>query len=285
MDIVHRSLSQPSLPGGSHGFLLLLVRLAALGASSGTACPRRLRHPSALTVSGWSKQVTPQTGVSFVCIADENIQMLVPPGSGTDDWAVDRSDYDEGLWLWACWEDRLGQVLVEFDAPTHHRQMRTAWALDELGQPWRDEVVELMRSQFEQLWALSTAPAGAPLEDGRTQGHAGILMALTVECQEAFPGERFWHARSPQRNDLDCLAVLGAPTLQAVSHARCADGMLPTRGIVVFAVRVLFRRLRGRPLQFSQLDEQVGSWIPATQAVDVSPQQPDRRRSDAAVSS
>lgn len=46
---------------------------------------------------------------------------------------------------------------------------------------------------------------------------------------------------------------------QALScfHASgCTDQALPTRVVVVFAVRVLFRRPRGRPVSFSQLDAQ-----------------------------
>jgi len=226
-------------------------------------------------VAGWSKQVTPDTGVTFVCIADEDIQMLVPPGSGTEDWDIDRSRHEDGLWLWACWEDQAGHVLIEFDAPTYHCQRRTSWALEELGQAWRDEVIDLMHSQLEQFWALSGARETTGLEEARTQVHAGILMALTVECQEAFSNETFWRVRMPEQTVMqgEVVTFRDAVTGPAyVGHAHRGEDVLPTRGLLFFALRMLvWRMVRRRPVRVEQLDEQLGAWIPTSRAVHVAP--------------
>lgn len=229
---------------------------------------------------GWDKRVSPESGVTFIWTADQRIEMLVPPGSGTDRWGVDRSDLKAGLWLRVCWHHQLDDVLVDHDQPDRSQQTHTVKVLDELGKRWRDEVARVLLAQFEQLWALTRAQAGFPPEDRRAHAHAAVLMALTDEARAAFPEETFWKVRLPHREDAELVAWF-----YSADGRPAADPVVSGRDLLRFVLRAWMDRLRGRPRpRYSQLGAYCESQLAAAQPTQEAGQ-PDGDREEPAVSS
>jgi hypothetical protein len=146
-------------------------------------------------MSTWAKRDDARKGVVFISHSASAVHVVLPPGSPPTAAPVS-GVRGEGLWQYATWTlDE--EPLIDRDPPHAACRVPTRFVVHLLGPEHRNDVVEVMRGQLEQVWMVLTPAAGQPVEDRRTRLHGGLLMTLTHESREAFPGEGFWRLDLP----------------------------------------------------------------------------------------
>lgn len=196
----------------------------------------------------WTSRRDACGATSFINYSPRAIEILLPPGSEPAGQVAARNPLAEGLWTLARWP-RNDDTLVDVDEPLQWERLRTVVVLAHVGDALRDEVAEAMQQQLRYAWMLCDPQPAQLVEDGRARRHAALLMQLSSEIHEAFPGEDLWRAQELPAADLpdhyeQFLLMLpgGGHKGEAVAGARNVTTWL----VVLALARVLLARLGGR---------------------------------------
>jgi hypothetical protein len=196
----------------------------------------------------WTSRRDARGATSFISYQPRTIEMLKPPGSEVPRQLAERSGLEEGLWTLARWP-RNDDTIVDIDEPMACEPLRTVVVLAHVGEGLRREVGEIMHEQLNYAWMLCDPQPTRLVEDRRARRHAALLMQLSSEIHEAFPGEGLWRADEHLTADLPDYYDQFLLMLRDGRHER--EGVAGARSISTWVValaltRVLLARLRGR---------------------------------------